>query len=146
MSKESYIRGFCKVAEAHGIDPVQLAKFAAEKQAQDPQTAGREVGPTVEHATDKALNLNPISDQSKVLDAAAEAQGLTATPYALSLPKTITRGMAAENMWATILDSYLNRKKPRVFPQSARPWAERWPARMMDILKKNTSLNPSLKK
>lgn len=28
MSKESYIRGFCKVAEEHGVDPVQLAKFA----------------------------------------------------------------------------------------------------------------------
>lgn len=31
MSKESYARGFCKVAEAHGIDPVALAKYAAEK-------------------------------------------------------------------------------------------------------------------
>ena len=30
MSKESYARGFCKVAEAHGIDPMQLAKHAAE--------------------------------------------------------------------------------------------------------------------
>lgn len=29
MSKESYIRGFCKAAEAHGINPVQLAKYAA---------------------------------------------------------------------------------------------------------------------
>lgn len=28
MSKESYVRGFCKAAEAHGIDPVALAKFA----------------------------------------------------------------------------------------------------------------------
>lgn len=28
MSKESYIRGFCKVAEAHGVDAVQLAKYA----------------------------------------------------------------------------------------------------------------------
>ena len=31
MSKESYIRGFCKAAEAHGVDPVRLAKFAAAK-------------------------------------------------------------------------------------------------------------------
>ena len=30
MSKESYARGFCKAAEAAGIDPVQLAKFAAD--------------------------------------------------------------------------------------------------------------------
>lgn len=30
MSRESYIKGFCKVAEGHGVDPVQLAKFAAE--------------------------------------------------------------------------------------------------------------------
>lgn len=28
MSKESYIRGFCKAAEAAGVDPVGLAKFA----------------------------------------------------------------------------------------------------------------------
>lgn len=28
MSKESFARGFCKIAEAHGIDPVALAKFA----------------------------------------------------------------------------------------------------------------------
>ena len=28
MSKESYIRGFCKAAEAAGVDPVALAKFA----------------------------------------------------------------------------------------------------------------------
>lgn len=30
MSKESYVRGFCKAAETVGIDPVELAKFAAE--------------------------------------------------------------------------------------------------------------------
>lgn len=29
MSKESYIRGFCKAAEAAGVDPKELAKFAA---------------------------------------------------------------------------------------------------------------------
>ena len=29
MSKESYIRGFCKAAEAKGVDPKALAKFAA---------------------------------------------------------------------------------------------------------------------
>lgn len=28
MSKESYARGFCKVAEAAGVDPTELAKFA----------------------------------------------------------------------------------------------------------------------
>lgn len=28
MSKESYARGFCKAAEAHGIDPVGLIKYA----------------------------------------------------------------------------------------------------------------------
>jgi len=28
MSKESYIRGFCKAAEAAGADPVALAKYA----------------------------------------------------------------------------------------------------------------------
>lgn len=29
MSKQSYIRGFCKAAEANGVDPQALAKFAA---------------------------------------------------------------------------------------------------------------------
>ena len=29
MSKESYVRGFCKTAEAAGVDPQALAKFAA---------------------------------------------------------------------------------------------------------------------
>ena len=29
MSKESYARGFCKAAEAAGVDPVALAKYAA---------------------------------------------------------------------------------------------------------------------
>ena len=29
MSKQSYIRGFCKAAEAYGVDPQALAKFAA---------------------------------------------------------------------------------------------------------------------
>ena len=28
MSRESYIRGFCKAAEAAGVDPVELAKYA----------------------------------------------------------------------------------------------------------------------
>ena len=28
MSKESYIRGFCKAAETAGVDPKALAKFA----------------------------------------------------------------------------------------------------------------------
>lgn len=30
MSKESYARGFCKAAEAAGVDPVALAKYAQE--------------------------------------------------------------------------------------------------------------------
>ena len=30
MSKESYVRGFCKVAEAYGVNPVELAKYAAD--------------------------------------------------------------------------------------------------------------------
>lgn len=38
MSKESYARGFCKVAEEHGIDPVQLAKFAAPAKNAPPTT------------------------------------------------------------------------------------------------------------
>lgn len=33
MSKESYIRGFCKFAADHGADPQTLAKFAMKKEA-----------------------------------------------------------------------------------------------------------------
>ena len=33
MGKESYVRGFCKVAEAHGVDPVALAKYAQQVSA-----------------------------------------------------------------------------------------------------------------
>ncbi len=33
MSKESYIRGFCKAAEAAGVDPKALAKYAADNNA-----------------------------------------------------------------------------------------------------------------
>lgn len=28
MSKESYMRGFCKAAEEHGVDPVSLIKYS----------------------------------------------------------------------------------------------------------------------
>jgi hypothetical protein len=47
MSKESYARGFCKVAEAAGVDPVALAKFA-----QVPPIKGKRetIGPTVRNA------------------------------------------------------------------------------------------------
>ena len=37
MSKESYIRGFCKAAEAAGVDPNALAKFAAETKNEQPK-------------------------------------------------------------------------------------------------------------
>lgn len=33
MSKESYMRGFCKVAEANGVDPQALAKYAQDTAA-----------------------------------------------------------------------------------------------------------------
>ena len=35
MSKESYARGFCKVAEAHGVDPTKLAKYAYDQRDVD---------------------------------------------------------------------------------------------------------------
>ena len=35
MSKESYVRGFVKVATEHGVDPVQLIKFALSDGAED---------------------------------------------------------------------------------------------------------------
>lgn len=47
MSKESYARGFCKAAEAHGVDPTQLAKYA---QFAIPRDNGQRPGPTRETA------------------------------------------------------------------------------------------------
>lgn len=35
MSKQSYLNGFCKTAEANGVDPKALARFAIEKCSQD---------------------------------------------------------------------------------------------------------------
>lgn len=35
MSKQSYLRGFCKAASAHGVDPGALSEFV-QKQAQTP--------------------------------------------------------------------------------------------------------------
>lgn len=34
MSRESYARGFCKAAEAAGVDPTALAKYAAETRSE----------------------------------------------------------------------------------------------------------------
>jgi hypothetical protein len=41
MSKESYIRGFCKVAEAAGVDPKALARFAEGKELMFDPKKGR---------------------------------------------------------------------------------------------------------
>ena len=38
MSKESYARGFCKAAEAAGVDPQALAKYAAQNAAMQAKT------------------------------------------------------------------------------------------------------------
>lgn len=40
MSKESYMAGFCKKAEAHNIDPHALARFAVQKAAADAPAGG----------------------------------------------------------------------------------------------------------
>jgi len=52
MSKESYIRGFCKAAEAAGVDPVFLAKFAQTPPIKGPLETP---GPTVRNAEHKAM-------------------------------------------------------------------------------------------
>jgi len=52
MSKESYIRGFCKAAEAAGVDPSALAKYA-----QVPPIKGKNetYGPTVRNAESQQM-------------------------------------------------------------------------------------------
>lgn len=52
MSKESFARGFCKVAEAHGVDPQALAKFAQTPPIKGPLETP---GPTVRNAEHKAM-------------------------------------------------------------------------------------------
>ena len=60
MSKESYARGFCKAAEEHGVDPVELAKYA--------QIGINRYGPTVDNArlydTFRSLGLKANSPYS----------------------------------------------------------------------------------
>lgn len=46
MSREAYARGFTKVAEAHGVDPVGLAKYAA----------GISTNPAAKKLGEKAIN------------------------------------------------------------------------------------------
>lgn len=53
MSKQSYIRGFCKAAEAHGVDPQALAKFAHQK------IAGK-ISPTRQQVIDVARDAAKI--------------------------------------------------------------------------------------
>ena len=68
MSKESYIRGFCKVAAAAGVDPVVLAKYAQQEVNVPENLASilkgyrsdiahglpQHVGPGISHATTSA--------------------------------------------------------------------------------------------
>lgn len=42
MSKESYMRGFCKAAEAAGVDPVKLIKFAQDGVVDEQYAAGQQ--------------------------------------------------------------------------------------------------------
>ena len=41
MSRESYARGFCKAAEAAGVDPQALAKYATNASIQAQRSANR---------------------------------------------------------------------------------------------------------
>ena len=137
MSKESYIRGFCKAAEAHGVDPQSLAKYAAEKQAQQPLGSGK-LGPTKENAADYKL-LNKMEDSpfryaTAYFDALAKAQGLNSTPY--KLPQTINRDMALENMSRDVLDSFSAKLKGLPPPADKGEWYKGYPGRAWEIFKK----------
>jgi len=54
MSKESYIRGFCKAAEAAGVDPKALAKFAGQYEGE----------PLKEPSNTDFKNLAEVSDKT----------------------------------------------------------------------------------
>lgn len=63
MSKQSYIYGFCKKAAENGLDPIALAKFAVQKEAEGAAPAGgSDVWGKVMEAIDKA--------KAKTIDAA----------------------------------------------------------------------------
>lgn len=64
MSKESYVRGFVKEAEAHGVDPVALAKFA-----QQYKTDGYAPKPVSEHGKETIPHYHTPSAHSNNPDA-----------------------------------------------------------------------------
>ena len=88
MSKESYVRGFCKAAEAAGIDPHALAKFAqqyktegyAPKMYRDPSTeridipflndifgrVGEKTDPKLEYLLSNGIYKPELSDKNFV--------------------------------------------------------------------------------
>ena len=79
MSKESYVRGFCKAAEAAGVDPVALAKYA------QLGAGGERNGPTM---------INAIEDADRKFSReASELQQALAALYPVRNPKMINPTM-----------------------------------------------------
>lgn len=73
MNQIAYMVGFCKVAASHGINPGELAKYAADKPAPAAATAAPAPSGTTNHPAGGSgnwfagMNLNSISDWWKGL-------------------------------------------------------------------------------
>jgi len=64
MSKQSYLAGFCKAAEAKNVDPKALAEFAMQKHAED---SGKGLWDIVKEYLEK-VKTNTVSGAEKVKD------------------------------------------------------------------------------
>ena len=115
MSKESYIRGFCKSAEAHGVDPKALAKFAQQYKTEGyaPKMIPGAFGSRVDIPF-----LGDVSD--KVLDKSLPtlrllASGGERSPDAFTSPNFKAR-MALDPKFKNWVDAHTNAAQKAVAP------------------------------
>lgn len=110
MSKQSYLRGFCKAASAHGVDPGALSEFV-QKQAQTPALDSfarwADKQPAAKISTPKAPVATNVTKTPVAKPTIAPPTGQVAqTAKAPAVKKTINRtwtgvpGSANQPQWA----------------------------------------------
>ena len=65
MSKESYVRGFCKAAETVGVNPVALAKYAQQVSAPTSAPPARVSAPSQTPQQGHVIYRNLTKDEQK---------------------------------------------------------------------------------
>jgi hypothetical protein len=101
MSKQSYLRGFCKAASAHGVDPGALSEFV-QKQAQTPALDSfarwADKQPAAKISTPKA----PVAKPTIAPPTGQVAQTAQAPAVKKTIHKTWTGvpGSASQPQWA----------------------------------------------